>query len=52
MFSGQLPQFLDPRKYADQGRIVEGQLTVGDLPRLQEYRESLDQPVAISLAFD
>ncbi len=52
MFSGQLPQFLDPRKYADQGRVVEGQLTVGDLPRLQEYRESLDQPVAISLAFD
>ena len=51
MFSGQLPQFLDPRKYADQGRVVEGQLTVGDLPRLQDYRESLDQPVAISLAF-
>ncbi|MCG8391498.1 MAG: YceD family protein [Pseudomonadales bacterium] len=52
MFSGQLPQFLDPRKYADQGRVVEGQLTVADLPRLQEYRESLDQPVEISLAFD
>ena len=51
MFSGQLPQFLDPRKYADQGRVVEGRLTVSDLPRLQDYRESLDQPVVISLAF-
>ena len=51
MFSGQLPQFLDPRKYADQGRIVEGQLTVADLPRLQDYHDSLDQPVNLSLAF-
>ncbi|EKF75209.1 hypothetical protein A11A3_04495 [Alcanivorax hongdengensis A-11-3] len=51
MFSGQLPQFLDPRKYADQGRVLEGQLTVADLPRLQEYHDSLDQPVTVSLAF-
>lgn len=51
MFSGQLPQFLEPRKYADQGRVLEGQLSVKDLPRLREYRDSLHKPVEVSLAF-
>ncbi|ASK34364.1 YceD family protein [Alloalcanivorax mobilis] len=51
MFSGQLPTYLDPRKYADQERVIEGEARVGDLPRLREYRESLDQPVRIRLAF-
>ncbi len=51
MFSGQLPPYLEPRKFADQERVVEGEARVGDLPRLREYRESLDQPVRVSLAF-
>jgi uncharacterized protein len=51
MFSGQLPTYLDPRKYADQERVIEGEARVGDLPRLREYRDSLDQPVRIRLAF-
>ena len=51
MFSGQLPPYLEPRKFADQERVVEGEARVGDLPRLREYRESLDQPVRVRLAF-
>ncbi|MCU5783884.1 hypothetical protein MA04_03184 [Alcanivorax balearicus MACL04] len=51
MFSGQLPPYLEPRKFADQERVIEGEARVGDLPRLREYRESQDQPVRVSLAF-
>lgn len=51
MFSGQLPTYLDPRKYADQERVIEGEARVGDLPRLREYRDSLNQPVRVRLAF-
>ncbi|MBM7333815.1 MAG: YceD family protein [Alcanivorax sp.] len=51
MFSGQLPPYLEPRKFADQERVIEGEARVGDLPRLREYRDSQDQPVRVSLAF-
>ena len=51
MFSGQLPPYLEPRKFADQERVVEGEARVGDLPRLREYRDSQDQPVRVKLAF-
>lgn len=51
MFSGQLPTYLDPRKFADQERVIEGEARVGDFPRLREYRDSLDRPVRVALAF-
>lgn len=51
MFSGQLPQFLDPRKLTDQGGEIRGQVRVGDLPRLREFGESLDEPVDVELTF-
>lgn len=51
MFSGQLLPFLDPKKFADQERVIEGEARVGDFPRLREYRESLDQPVRVKFAF-
>lgn len=51
MFTGQLPQYLDPRKYADQGRVIEGQLPVGELSRLQDLEDSLDNPVLVALRF-
>lgn len=51
MFSGQLPQFFDPRKFADQGAEIRGRTTVGALPRLAEYRQSRDEPVEVALRF-
>ncbi len=51
MFSGQLPQLIDPRKFADQGIQIEGHTSIGDLPRLAEYRDSDNQQVTASLQF-
>lgn len=51
MFSGQLPQSLDPRRLTDQGGEIRGQVRVGDLPRLREFGESLDEPVDVALVF-
>jgi len=51
MFSGQLPQLIDPRKFADQGVQIEGQTSIGNLPRLAEYRDSDQQMVSASLQF-
>jgi len=51
MFSGQLLPYLDLRKFSDQERVIEGEAQVEDFPRLREYRDSLDQPVRVALAF-
>lgn len=51
MLTGQLPRSLDPRRLADQGGEIRGRTTVGELPRLREFRESLDEPVEVDLAF-
>ena len=51
MFSGQLPPFFDPRKYADQGIELQGQTSVGNLPRLADYRDSQDEVVDVALKF-
>jgi len=51
MFSGQLLPYLDLRKFSDQERVIEGEARVEDFPRLREYRESLDRPVRVALAF-
>lgn len=51
MLTGQLPQYLDPRKYADQGRVIEGQLPVGELSRLQDLEDSLENLVQVALTF-
>lgn len=51
MFSGQLPPYLDLRKFSDQERVIEGDARVGDFPGLREYHDSLGQPVRVELAF-
>ena len=51
MFSGQLPPFFDPRKFADQGIDIQGETSVGKLPRLAEFRDSQDEPVQVDLHF-
>lgn len=51
MFSGQLPQFLDPRKFADQGLEIHGQTGVGALPRLADLRDSQNEVVDVALQF-
>ena len=51
MFSGQLPQLIDPRKFADQGIQIDGETSIGNLPRLAEYRDSNHEMVTVSLQF-
>ena len=51
MSTGPLPRFLDPRKLADQGGTIRGDMRVGELPRLREFRESQQENVAVDLAF-
>jgi uncharacterized protein len=51
MISGQLPQFLEPRKLADQEADIKGQTIVSRLPRLAEFRDSQDEPVEVALRF-
>lgn len=51
MSTGRLPRYLDPRKLADQGGEIRGQITVGELPRLREFRDSLDETVDVDLSF-
>ncbi len=51
MSTGPLPRFLDPRKLADQGGTIRGDISVGELPRLREFRESQQENVAVDLAF-
>lgn len=51
MFSGQLPQSFDPRRFTDQGAEIKGSTTVGALPRLHEFRDSRDEPVEVALNF-
>lgn len=51
MFSGQLPQFLEPRKLADQEAEITGQTTVACLPRLAEFADSQEQSVEVVLRF-
>src|SRR5690606_27488730 len=51
MFSGQLPPFFDPRKYTDQGVDIQGQTSVGKLPRLADFRDSQNEVVEVDLHF-
>ena len=51
MFSGQLPQLIDPRKFTDQGIQIEGQTSIGALPRLAEYRDPDNEMVTVALQF-
>ncbi len=51
MSTGLLPRLLDPRKLANQGGAIRGQMSVGELPRLREFPESQDEPVAVELVF-
>lgn len=51
MSTGLLPRLLDPRKLANQGGVIRGQMNVGEMPRLGEFPGSQDEPVAVDLAF-
>lgn len=51
MFSGQLPQSFDPRRFTDQGAEIQGSMAVGALPRLHEFRDSQDEPISVALRF-
>lgn len=51
MSTGPLPRFLEPRKLANQGGAIRGEMSVGELPRLREFRESQQENVAVDLAF-
>jgi DUF177 domain-containing protein len=51
MFSGQLLPFFDPRKFADQGLEMKGQASVGELPRLADFRGAENESVDVALQF-
>jgi len=51
MNSGQLPRYIEPRKYADQDTQIKGSTLVSKLPRLADFQSSEDKPVEVSLRF-
>jgi uncharacterized protein len=51
MLTGQLPRFVDPRKLAKQDGEIRGETTVGELPRLREFENSLEERVEVHLRF-
>ncbi len=48
----QLPRFVDPRKFAQQGLSLAGDITVSELSRLAEASVSSGDKVQVALEFD
>ncbi|HLR17832.1 MAG TPA: YceD family protein [Alcanivoracaceae bacterium] len=51
MKSGQLPRYIEPRKFADQESRIVGSTKVSRLPRLADFQCSEDKPVEVDLRF-
>lgn len=51
MNSGQLPRYIEPRKFADQDTRIEGTTFVSKLLRLADFQSNEDKPVQVHLRF-
>lgn len=51
MNSGQLPLYIEPRKFADQDTRIEGEIALSSLSRLADYQGASNTQVEVHLRF-